>query len=239
MTYVLFPQKIIHKYVVVNLRKTLRIQKSIYILVLFLTFLNCKSNKVNNNNVLKSESVISKINSLAGYDLRTYLEYLKRNEIKLSDYNETLKTKLQKSEFPYDIYVLTEIIVSKKENKSFIETELNYKILKWDTGNWGNKFWNLIEKEKLNIKQPNFYEFENGIKRYNFEKFLNAKMRDNELGPNPLLFLNDKLTSYEDGNLNSILKEYEIIQIDYIPKKESVGLFGKRGIDRKISVITK
>lgn len=223
----------------VNLRKTLRIQKSIYILVLFLSLSNCKGNKINNNTELKSELIISKINSLAGYDLGTYLEYLKRNEIKLSDYNETLKTKLQKSEFPYDIYVLSEIIVSKKENKSFIEKELNSKILKWDTGNWGNKFWNLIEKEKLNIKEPSFYEFENGIKKYSFEKFLNVKIRNNELGQNPLLFLNDELTSYEDGNLSSILKEYEIIQIDYISKKKSVGLFGKRGIDGKISVITK
>ena len=54
-----------------------------------------------------------------------------------------------------------------------------------------------------------------------------------------MLFLNDKLTGYEDGNLNLKLKDYEIIQIDYIPKKKSVGLFGKRGIDGHISVITK
>ena len=217
----------------------MKILKSIYILVFFLFLLNCKSNKITDNNELKSELIISRINSLAGYNLGTYLEYLKRNEIKLSDYNETLKTKLQKSEFPYDIYVLTEIIVSKKENKSFIEKELNSKILKWDTGNWGNKFWNLIKTEKLNIEQPNFYEFENGIKKYNFEKFLNSKIQTNELGQNPLLFLNDKYTSYKVGNLNSILKEYEIIQIDYISIKEAIGLFGKRGIDGKISVITK
>ena len=217
----------------------MRIKKSIYISLIFLSLFGCKSNKINDNNQLKPELIISQINSLAGSDLGTYLEYLKDNRINLSDYNETLKTKLQKSEFPYDIYVLSKIIVEKKNNKKFIETELNSKILKWDTGNWGNKFWNLIETEKLNIEQPNFYEFENGIKKYSFEKFLKSKIQDNELGLNPLLFLNDKLTSYEDGDLNLILKEYEIIQIDYIPKKESVGLFGKRGIDGKISVKTK
>ena len=204
-----------------------------------MSLLNCKSNKITDNNELKPELIISKINSLAGYDLGTYLEYVKRNKVNLSDYDKTLKTKLQKSEFPYDIYVLTKIIVDKRKNKNFIETELNSKILNWDTGNWGNKFWNFIKTEKLNVEQSNFYEFENGIKKYNFENFHNAKIQNNELGLNPLLFLNDKLTNYEYGNLNTILKEYEIIQIDFIPKNESVGLFGKRGIDGKISVITK
>jgi hypothetical protein len=222
---------------VVNLRKTLKIKKSIYILVIFLSLLNCKNDKTNENNQLKPEFIISQIDSLAGSELGNYLGYLEDNKIKLSDYNETLKIKLQESEFPYDIYILSKIILDKKKNKSFIETELNSKILKWDIGNWGNKFWNLIKTEKLNIEQPNFYEFENGIKKYNFEKFLNTKIQNEELGLNPLLFLNGKLTSYEEGNLNSKLKEYEIIQIDYIPKKESVGLFGKRGIDGHISVI--
>ena len=224
--------------VVVNLTETLKIKKSIYILLISLSLLNCKSNKINDNNKLKPEHIISQINTFTGSDLGIYLEYLKNNGVKFSDYNETLKTKLKKSKFPYDIYVLSKVIVEKRKNKNFIETELNSKILNWDTGNWGNKFWNLIKTEKLNVEQPNFYEFENGIKKYDFEKFLKVKIKDNELGLNPLLFLNDKLKNYENGNLNSILKEYEIIQIDYITKKESVGLFGKRGIDGKISVLT-
>ncbi|PYE78495.1 hypothetical protein DFQ11_1294 [Winogradskyella epiphytica] len=187
---------------------------------------------------MKPEIIINDINSFGGSDLANYLGYLEDNNINISDYNETLKSKLQKTEFPYDIYILSEILLDKKKNKSFIESELNSKILKWDTGNWGNKFWNLIKTEKLNVEQPIFFEFKNGIKKYNFEQFLKTKIQNNELGQNPLLFLNDKLTNYEDGNLNSILKEYEIIQIDFIPKKESVRLFGKRGIDGKISVIT-
>lgn len=204
-----------------------------------MSLLNCKNDKKNENNQLKSEFIISQIDSLGGSELGNYLRYLEDNKINLSDYNKTLKTKLQESEFPYDIYILSKILLDKKQNKRLIETELNSKILKWDTGNWGNKFWNLIKTEKLNIEQPNFYEFENGIKKYDFEKFLNAKIQNEELGLNPLLFLNDRLTGYEEGNLNLKLKEYEIIQIDYIPKKESVGLFGKRGVDGHISVTTK
>ncbi len=217
----------------------MKIKKSIYILVIFLSLLNCKNDKTNDNNQLKPEFIISQIDSLGGSELGNYLGYLEDNKINLSNYNKTLKTKLQESEFPYDIYILSKIILDKKKNKSFIETELNSKILKWDTENWGNKFWNLIKTERLNIEKPNFYEFENGIKKYNFENFLNEKIQNEELGLNPLLFLNDKLTNYEEGNLNLKLKVYEIIKIDYITKKESVDLFGKRGIDGHISVITK
>ncbi|WP_146221556.1 hypothetical protein [Winogradskyella epiphytica] len=216
----------------------MKIKKLIYITAILLSLFNCKSSKINDYNELKPEIIINDINSFGGSDLANYLGYLEDNNINISDYNETLKSKLQKTEFPYDIYILSEILLDKKKNKSFIESELNSKILKWDTGNWGNKFWNLIKTEKLNVEQPIFFEFKNGIKKYNFEQFLKTKIQNNELGQNPLLFLNDKLTNYEDGNLNSILKEYEIIQIDFIPKKESVRLFGKRGIDGKISVIT-
>lgn len=216
----------------------MKIKKIIYITAILLSLFNCKSTKINDNDELKPEIIINDINSFGGSDLANYLGYLEDNNINISDYNETLKSKLQKTEFPYDIYILSEILLDKKKNKSFIESELNSKILKWDTGNWGNKFWNLIKTEKLNVEQPIFFEFKDGIKKYNFEQFLKTKIQNNELGQNPLLFLNDKLTNYEDGNLNSILKEYEIIQIDFIPKKESVRLFGKRGIDGKILVIT-
>ena len=221
----------------VNFEKTLRIKQTIYFSIVFLLFLNCKTNKISDNNQANSELIISQINSLVGYDLGTYLKSLKTQNINLNDYKETLITKLKESEFPYDIYILSDILVQK--NREIITSELNSKISIWDTGNWGNKFWTFIKTNNLNIEQPNYYEFKDGVKKYDFEKFIYSKTQSGELGQNPLLFLNDRLTNYEEGNLITLLKDFEIIQIDYIQKTESVGLFGKRGVDGQISVMTK
>ena len=221
----------------VNLKRTLRIRQTIYFPILFLLFLNCKTNKVSDNNQANSELIKSQINSLAGYDLGTYLETLKRRTINLNDYREVLINKLKESEFPYDIYILSDILVHK--NREIITSALNSKISIWDTGKWGNKFWTFIKTNNLNIELPNYYEFIDGVKKYVFKKFIYTKIQSGELGQNPLLFLNDRLTDYEEGNLINLLKGFEIIQIDYIQKSESVGLFGKRGIDGKISVMTK
>ena len=217
----------------------MRIERTFYLLFLLSLFLNCKSNRGFEKNKLKPEIIISQINSLSGSDLGNYVYHINKTNVKLSDYNSTLKTKLTESDFPYDIYILSEILIKEDNNIEFIEMELNSKISIWDTGNWGNKFWNFIKNHNLNIEQPNFYEFNDGLKKYNFENYIKSKIDSNELGKNPLLFLNDKITDYEEGTLSLFLSKYEIIQIDYIPKEQSVGLFGKRGIDGKIAIKTK
>jgi hypothetical protein len=67
----------------VTFAKTLRIRQSIYFSILFLLFLNCKTNKVGDNSKQNSESIISQIDSLVGDDLGTYLENLKKQNINL------------------------------------------------------------------------------------------------------------------------------------------------------------
>ncbi len=221
-------------------------RKYIHFLIIITLFSNCGIRKKYDAYDLRKLNldervnfVAQKIDSFGGSDLGNFIYHLEKSNIKLNEYDKYLKLKLEKSIYPYDIYLLSSLLIKEKENKHFVQNILNAKIEKWDSGNWGNKFWNFIITEKLNVVKPFFYEFKNGVKKYDFDTFLNLKLKSGELGLNPLLFLNDRLIDYKKGNLNTFLKKYEIIQIDYIPKEESVGLFGKRGVDGKISVVTR
>lgn len=127
----------------------------------------------------------------------------------------------------------------KTKNKPEIENILNAKIKIWDSGNWSEKFWELIVNYNLNVGKPKYYIFENkSKKRYNVSEFIRSKTDSNELGENPLLMVNWNIVSYDNGKLVITLDKLDIKQIDTTSKNESINLYGKRGIDGFLNVTT-
>ncbi|MCJ8155177.1 hypothetical protein MKJ01_15525 [Chryseobacterium sp. SSA4.19] len=176
-----------------------------------------------------------KINN--GVNLGNFIFHLQESKIELRPFDQLLINKLKKAQYPYDINILTNLLVDNKENKSNIEWILNSKIKIWDTGNWSEKFWSLINEYNLDIKKPDYFIIENFSKKYNVSAFIKTKIENNELGNDPLLMVNWNIVNYEEGKLIETLNHLDIKQIDYTPKDKSVSLYGKRGIDGLLHII--
>jgi hypothetical protein len=147
---------------------------------------------------------------------------------------------LNNAEWPNEMYFLTNIIIEQKTEKTIIENILNTKRNIWDKGEWSEKFWKLIRENNFSISENSNYSVnEKGEKEYNLKRFLEGKIKDNEIGQNPILQLNYSITNYSENQLLETLEKLNIKDIQIIPKDKSVGLFGKRGIDGMIKVLTK
>lgn len=210
--------------------------RNIIIFMVLLLF-SCKSNIVDKKYVKTNNDIINKINTLKGKDLGDFIYELEHRNIDLSIYNSYLIKKLEQSTYPYDLFTLSQKLVD--ENKRIVEQIINEKIELWDKAKWGNKFWTFIENNNLKVAKPSYYEFINGSKQYKVDEFLKIKRLRNDIGLNPLIFINYKLLDYESGSLESILSEYNIYQIDTTNKIEAVKLFGKSGIDGKLNILAK
>lgn len=82
------------------------------------------------------------------------------------------------------------MLIINKENIPEIEQILSSKIEIWDTGNWSDNFWNLIEEHNLNVEKPNYYNKEStSSKKYNISAFIKTKIENDELGKEPLLMV--------------------------------------------------
>ncbi|WP_396150742.1 hypothetical protein [Flavobacterium sp.] len=92
-----------------------------------------------------------------------------------------------------------------------------------------------IEADSLNHYTIN----EKGEKKYNVKLFIEEKIMQNEIGENPLLQVNNSITSYSENTLLETLEKLDIKDIQIIPKQKSISLFGKRGVDGVIQVITR
>lgn len=183
--------------------------------------------------------ISSKVKMNDGVDLGNIIYHLRESKIDLNLYNRILMDKLKDAKYPYDINVLAEILIENEYNKLEVESILNSKIKIWDTGNWSEKFWYFIKKYNLKIAEPTDYSLQNNVeKKYNVSEFMKTKISNNELGENPLLMVNWQILSYEEGKLIETLNKLDIKQIDYTSKNESVKLYGKRGIDGLLKVMT-
>ena len=68
---------------------------------------------------------------------------------------------------------------------------------------------------------------------------IEEKIIQNEIGKNPLLQVNNSITKYSENTLLETLEKLEIKDIQIIPKQKSVSLFGKRGVDGMVKVLTR
>jgi hypothetical protein len=217
--------------------------KSKLLIIFILLFcLSCKTTYENFNkksDKKKLEFVRENVNEFGGSDLWNFIHQLKKENVDLSIYNDIFKEKLQKVEFAYDFYILTNLLSQNSENNTYLTKIINEKIELWDSGNWSDKMWELIVDNNFDISNPNYYTVNKGIKTYNFQEFLNEKIINNELGENPLLTINYDMVFYKKGTLVEIIDSLNIKQIDYKSISESIKLFGKRGKDGIIDILTK
>ncbi|PZU11121.1 MAG: hypothetical protein DI622_15965 [Chryseobacterium sp.] len=183
--------------------------------------------------------ISSNLKTQKGVNLGNFIFHLQESKVDLKPFNQILIDKLKASQYPYDINILTNLLVNNKENKSEIEHNLKTKIKIWDTGNWSEKFWYLIQEYNLNIEKPGYYSIGNdSLKKYDVSAFLKAKIETDELGKEPMLMINWNITSYEEGKLIETLDKLNIKQIDYTSKNQAVSLYGKSGIDGFLKVTT-
>ena len=178
--------------------------------------------------------------NLKSLDLLNFIKSSKESEIDLNNFNSTLISRLDNAEWPIEMHFLTIMLIEQKTEKTIIENILNNKRNIWDKGEWSEKFWKLIRENNFVIKENlNYSVNEKGEKKYDLKLFIEEKIKNNEIGQNPILDLNYSITDYTENQLLETLEKLDIKDIQIIPKNKSVGLFGKRGIDGVIKVLTK
>ncbi|MDR6157805.1 hypothetical protein QF023_001321 [Chryseobacterium sp. SLBN-27] len=210
--------------------------------ICLITILNCKSNDAFSLKKMSTSErydyISSNLKSKNGSELGNFVYHIKLSEVDLKPYNQILFEKLETAVFPYDMYIVSELLIENGGDKSAIENTLNSKIKIWDVGNWSEKFWDLIQNNNLKIEKPQYYSSDFTIQKYNIPEFMKIKLANNELGENPLLMVDWKIVNYEKGKLIEVLNKLYIKQIDITPKSQSVSLYGKRGIDGLMRVST-
>jgi hypothetical protein len=178
--------------------------------------------------------------NLKSLDLWNFIKSSKESEIDLNNFNSTFISRLDNAEWPIEMHFLTIMLIEQKTEKTIIENILNNKRNIWDKGEWSEKFWKLIRENNFVIKENlNYSVNEKGEKKYDLKLFIEEKIKNNEIGQNPILDLNYSITDYTENQLLETLEKLDIKDIQIIPKNKSVGLFGKRGIDGVIKVLTK
>lgn len=185
------------------------------------------------------KSVSDSIVKLESGNLWNFLKVLKDEYQKdLQPYNNNFINKMEATKLPMDIYFLLSFLIEQKTEKSIIENILNLKKAVWDNGQWSEKFWKIIKENKLNIKEDfNYSISDKGQKTFNIKSFLEEKIKNGEIGQNPLLYLDYKIANYESNQLFETLEKINIKDIQIITKEESIKLYGKRGEDGMIKVL--
>jgi hypothetical protein len=180
---------------------------------------------------------IQKLESLA---LWNFIKTAQESEIDLNDFNSTIIKRFETAKLPIEMHFLLEILIEQKTEKSIIEKTLNNKKEIWNKGEWAEKFWKIIRKNQYIINESSYYTInEKGEKKYNLKLFIEEKIKQNEMGEKPLLQINNSITSYSENTLLETLEKLNIKDIEVIPKQKSISLFGKRGVDGMVKVLTR
>lgn len=187
------------------------------------------------------KAVSDSIVKLQSSDLWNFLNALgvdyKRD---LKSFNGIFIKKMEITKWPFDMNFLLDFLIGQKTDKVIIENILNKKKEVWDKGQWSEKFWKVIRENKLNIKENSSYSInENGQKTYDVKAFLEEKIKAGEIGLNPLLYLDYTLADYEPNQLLETLQKMNIKDIRIVSKEEAPKIYGKRGADGMIKILTK
>lgn len=188
----------------------------------------------------QAKEVISQIISRESLELKNFFRNLEDNDFDLKPYNEILIEKAKAALWPLDLHMIIEILLKQETDKHILEQILNNKKSIWDKGQWSQEFWKLIKVNNLSIMHDQPYTVnEKGEKAYDLKLYIEQKIKNNELGSNPLLQIDYNITQYTSGGLLNILSELNIKDIQIIPKDQAISLFGQRGIDGMIKVLTR
>ncbi|WDO12918.1 hypothetical protein MH928_16545 [Flavobacterium sp. WW92] len=181
------------------------------------------------------------IKKLESLDLWNFLKVIKEDTtIDLKSFNNSLIKKLETSKLPHDLHFLTVILLEQNTHKIILQTILNQKKDIWDKGFWAEKFWKIIRKNSFVVDEDKDYKVDAaGEKQYDIELYLKEKIANDQLGLNPILMVNHTIVSYTENQLMKTLNDLNIKDMQATSKDTSVGLYGKRGIDGMISILTR
>ena len=187
------------------------------------------------------KSVADSIVKLQSGDLLNFLKVLKDDYKKdLNPFNDNFIKKMEATKWTIDMHFLLSFLIEQKTNKLTLENILNSKKAVWDNGQWSEKFWKVIRENKLNIKEDLNYSINGkGQKTYNVKSFLEEKIKNGEIGLNPILYLDYTIADYEPNQLFETLEKMNIKDIQIISKQEAPEIYGKRGSDGMIKVLRK
>ncbi len=186
------------------------------------------------------KAVNDSIERLESLDLWNFLKALKDDySTDLKPFNISFIQKMKISKWPLDMRFLLTLLIDQKTDPIVISNILNERKEIWDKGLWAEQFWRVIKENELNVKEGLYYTVnENGQKKYNINLLLEEKIKNNELGPNPLLFLDNDIKSYPENRLIETLENLNIIGVEIISKEEGPTRFGKSGIGGGIKILT-
>jgi hypothetical protein len=187
-------------------------------------------------------AVSDSIRKLTSSDLGNFLYHIQLADSRaLRAHNELLYEKLKHSNWPLDLYMITGILVDQYFDLNRLSETLNQKKSIWDKGEWAARFWTLIREKDLGVAQDAGYSVDRiGNKLYDVAAFIELKIAIGEIGENPLLLLDGKPTAYEPGQLVAFLSKLDIKDINVpIVKEKAPNLYGRRGIDGVIAVLTR
>ncbi len=183
---------------------------------------------------------VAKINIqiLEGQELIHFVSNLKSTfDLKLFEQDLIDKSMLVK--YPFDLDFLVRNLMELDTKKLEVENILNQQKEVWDKGNWSKKFWSLIRANNLKIEQSKLYSIgEGGKKRYDVKKFIETHIENNSIGNHPLLFVNHSILNYEAKYLVETLDKLDIKDIQVKSKENATSLYGARGKDGVLVVLT-
>ncbi len=189
-----------------------------------------------------NEVVKNNIAHLDGHNLLNFIYVIKDN-FDLTLFNSDLIQKSENVKYPFDLDFLIKELITDEIYHSKIQEILNEKKDIWDRGNWSLKFWNFIKLYNFHIKsEPFYYIDERGEKKYNVEKFVSHHTKNGNIGEFPLIHVNYEMKfnySKEYTSLIEYLKTLNLQAIEVTSSIDAVKLYGKRGEDGFLKIITK
>ena len=178
------------------------------------------------------------IEELEGHELTNFMSVVKSN-FGLKVFDKEIIKKSYSANFPFDLDYLVSQLIDLKIDKTVLEGILTTKKNVWDKGNWSEKFWSLIKQNNLKINQTDSYVLnDEGKKKYDVKTFLQKQKENDLIGNNPLIFLNHNIFKYDENSLVETLEKLDIKDIEVKSKHNTTSLYGARGKDGVLIILT-
>jgi hypothetical protein len=186
------------------------------------------------------KAVNDSIEKLSSLHLWNFLKPIKDEyNTDLKPFNNSFIKKMKVCDNALEMHFLLGFLIEQNTNKAVLEKILNARKEVWDQKMWAEKFWKDIRENKLNVKEDSNYSVDgNGKKTIKTKQFIEEKKRNNEIGNNPLLFINGRLASYPENQLWETLEKLNIKDIQILTKDKAPNMYGARGEDGFMQVMT-
>jgi hypothetical protein len=186
------------------------------------------------------KAVNDSITKLTAGDLWNFLRALQvEYNTDLKPFNNSFIKKMEICDNELEMHFLLKFLLEQNTNKIILGNILNSRKEIWDHRLWAEAFWKVIRENNLNVKEGHNYAVDKkGQKTINIKAFWEEKIQSNELGANPLLFINGRITSYPENQLMETLIKLSIKDIEIVTKDKAPNIYGIRGKDGFMQILT-